>query len=290
MTLKTPAPSTPPLDQFEGTRSTQESYTMMSAAEADHRCADCGRDGQDLKTCSSCKSVKYCSVVCQKRHYPTHKSRCGTIHTELLFKDPPDPDDCLLCAIMIPDSRYIKYFPCCGNISCVGCMVGLHRQGAEQCPYCRAPVGTDKDKFSMLQERAKRRDGYAIGVIGQCYEKGNYGFEKNMQKAIEMYKQAANLRRPEYHYKLGIVYRKGELGVAVDLKKSHNHLEQAAMLGNSGAMFLCGTNEWDKGCGLERDKGGEYFMSRGMRHFRIAAKTGSKDSLNFLEDLLEYGH
>ena len=31
-------------------------------------CASCGNTGDNLKTCTGCKLVKYCNVECQKQH------------------------------------------------------------------------------------------------------------------------------------------------------------------------------------------------------------------------------
>ena len=46
-----------------------------------------------LKTCNSCKDIKYCSVTCQKNHWPKHKQECkqraARLRDESLFKQPP---------------------------------------------------------------------------------------------------------------------------------------------------------------------------------------------------------
>ena len=40
-------------------------------------CANCGKgEDCDLKKCSACMAVKYCSVACQKAHRPQHKREC----------------------------------------------------------------------------------------------------------------------------------------------------------------------------------------------------------------------
>ena len=53
-------------------------------------CANCGRgaaevegDGVKLKTCTGCKSVRYCDVKCQKEHRPKHKQECKKRAAEL---------------------------------------------------------------------------------------------------------------------------------------------------------------------------------------------------------------
>ena len=43
-------------------------------------CGNCGakqaKDGSALKRCARCKKRAYCSVECQKEHYPVHASKC----------------------------------------------------------------------------------------------------------------------------------------------------------------------------------------------------------------------
>ena len=39
-------------------------------------CAACGSAGDSIKTCISCKQVKYCNRECQISHWPKHKKLC----------------------------------------------------------------------------------------------------------------------------------------------------------------------------------------------------------------------
>lgn len=40
------------------------------------RCAECSEPGDDLRKCSRCKAVSYCSEECQKAHWKKHKPAC----------------------------------------------------------------------------------------------------------------------------------------------------------------------------------------------------------------------
>ena len=49
-------------------------------------CAACGKAGDNLKTCTSCKQVKYCNVSCQRAHWRKHKKECRK-HADTLQRD-----------------------------------------------------------------------------------------------------------------------------------------------------------------------------------------------------------
>jgi hypothetical protein len=54
-----------------------------------HSCASCGGDSNDgaLLQCARCKAAKYCSAICQKRHWTSHKATCNdwTLFCKLLL-------------------------------------------------------------------------------------------------------------------------------------------------------------------------------------------------------------
>ncbi|KAF7337584.1 hypothetical protein MSAN_02231700 [Mycena sanguinolenta] len=51
---------------------------MYRACEADGCDKVEGRELEKVSTCSRCKMTFYCGPICQKAHWPTHKSICGT--------------------------------------------------------------------------------------------------------------------------------------------------------------------------------------------------------------------
>lgn len=54
-------------------------FTERSQSEFNpYRCGNCGRTEQ-LKLCSSCRLISFCSDACQKQYWPKHRSLCRVI-------------------------------------------------------------------------------------------------------------------------------------------------------------------------------------------------------------------
>jgi hypothetical protein len=128
-------------------------------------CAECGEEGGvvSLKTCNSCKLVKYCSASCQRNHWAKHKKECKQraeeLRDEALFKDPPAKEDCPICflpktiellsCVSLPpatipsvpiydfvndhrglaDEAMDAYYSCCGKSICRGCIGSFRESG-----------------------------------------------------------------------------------------------------------------------------------------------------------------
>ncbi|KAK0451168.1 uncharacterized protein EV420DRAFT_724977 [Desarmillaria tabescens] len=45
-------------------------------------CGECGRSDLPLKNCTRCQVMRYCSVECQRQHWPIHKKKCQSFATE----------------------------------------------------------------------------------------------------------------------------------------------------------------------------------------------------------------
>ena len=95
--------------------------------DAASSCANCGKGEEssgELNACTSCKMVKYCNISCQKAHRSQHKKECMRhAHDEKLFKQPPQPEDCPICFLLLPSiNTGRRYKLCCGKDICSGCV------------------------------------------------------------------------------------------------------------------------------------------------------------------------
>ena len=274
-------------------------------------CAECGKvEGGDvsLKTCKSCKTVKYCGATCQRNHWSTHKKLCklraAEIRDEALFKDPPPKEDCpicflpmpvqlICCASLPPATIYSvpifdfaianegfldteEYSTCCGKCICIGCVHSLQNSGNNgKCPYCNSDrVGkTDEEMVEEIVKRVEANDAVAIGMLAQHYYKGLRGFQQDHNKAIELWTRAADLGCSKAHINLSDEYR--DLG---DMKKAKFHSEAAAMEGNEIARYNLGIIEYEYGN-----------MERAVKHLTIGASAGDYQAMHCLKMEFEQG-
>jgi len=262
---------------------------LKSAAADIMCCASCGiAEGDDikLKTCTACRSARYCSVKCQKDHRPKHKGECrkraAKLRDELLFKQPESSHlgDCPICCLPLSfEGKYSTMMACCSKIICNGCVCANQMRDVEgnllqyKCPFCRhAPPKSQEESDMQMMKRAQANDPFATLQIGiRRNEEGNY------EGAFQNYTKAAESGNAASHYFLSCLYREGKF-VEMDEKKEVYHLEQAAIGGEPFARY---------NLGLVELKNGRH--ARAAKHFIIAAKLGHDGSLRTLKDWYRFG-
>jgi len=287
--------------------------------ETNKFCSNCGKTGDDLKGCNSCRCIRYCSAKCQKKHWKHHKADCRRIKAALsdetrtedycvdltearadssgLFDQPPPPPDCALCMIPVSvDDTFYDHAPCCGTITCSACnlevvkareMVNTKRALKKQsplphcCEFCRAP------------------EPVGIGI-------SNNEIASFVLKGITA---RAKKNDPEAIWKLAMAHKEGACGLPVNEQKALELLKRAADLGNSRAQYNLGLGyKHGGGLGLEVDKekardlfesaakggnvkaryalGSDEFSEGNkvdaVRHWRIAAASGYKHAMDAL--------
>ncbi|KAL7523925.1 hypothetical protein ACHAXR_001505 [Thalassiosira sp. AJA248-18] len=258
---------------------------MSKANEDTPQCAACGKGGDALKKCNSCKLVKYCNINCQRAHWSVHKNVCkqraAEIHDETLFKEPP-PFECPICFIHMPNSTNIIYQTCCGKLICCGCEAGVEKEckvGVPACPFCRVlgPT-TDKEIIRRVKKRMDVNDGEAFYMQGSWYKTGDFGFPQDLSKALELWHKAAQLGCAEAHAQLGNAYFYGQ-GVDKDKRKAKHHHELAAIGGHTVSRHNLASYDI-----VDRK------MKRAMKHYMIAAGAGYAPSLQYIREGYLAGH
>ena len=249
------------------------------------RCAECDEGGAGLKTCKSCKEVKYCSVACQRRHWPRHKKECkqraAKLHDESLFKQPPPKDDCSICFLPMPIAYQgmASIYPCCGKIVCNGCTYSFWKSGSRKCMFCNTSLETEHENIiERMMKRVEANDAESMTFLGCQYANGHLGLRQDWNKALELWTRAAELGSSDAHYQIGALYYKG-LGVEKDAKKAIHHYELAAMAGHETARCNLGVMDANSGN-----------MERAIKHGMISASAGHGESMAFIQELFETGH
>jgi len=236
-------------------------------------CASCGiSEGDDIKLmkCTACKSVRYCSVKCQKNDWSQHKifckKRAAELRDKILFHQPGNIHcwDCPICMLPLPlGNEECTMYSCCGKKICNGCDYANDVRQFEEslepkCPFCRAPLPkTEAEIERNNMKRIEANDPVAIR------EAGNYWFHRgDHATAFTYWTKAAELGDVEAHYELSIAYAEGGF-FEKDEAKHIYHLEEAAIGGHPKARCNLGVRE------VKKDN-----YDRAMRHFFIAANLG----------------
>ena len=256
----------------------------------DGACANCGKTGSNavkLKKCTACRLVKYCGVDCQRAHRKQHKEACkkraAELKDEQLYSqglERPEGDFCTICTLPIPlpMGQHSVFRACCMKMICYGCDVAAQKRGMRACAFCRSPHhDNDADRLAMIQARVEKRDPEAILFLGNQYVHEGLGLQKNMQKAIKLYTEAAELDSIEANFRLGCAYDHGE-GVEQDLATAAEFYKKAAMQGHALSRYNLGCYEGKRG---DHD--------RAVRHVLISAKMGHLKSVQTIKNILMQG-
>ena len=107
-------------------------------------CASCGKQSDALKTCTACKSVKYCGRECQTAHRKHHRKACKNRARELA--EEAELISVLRDATMKPVGEDSPYLP----------VVDLPSEGA--CCWICLGEGDDEQGMPLMRECACRGD------------------------------------------------------------------------------------------------------------------------------------
>ena len=252
-------------------------------------CANCGKAESDeinLKRCTACKMLKYCSRDCQVAHRPKHKKACKKRAAELfdeeLFKDPPEGPECPIC--MLPhtyEESEQEFFSCCGKLICLGCVHAQRKEDIRNgkdggvCAFCRTPFPRSSQVvIDRLNKGVQRNDAKSMEQLSGHYKNGSLGLQKDLVRAKELLETAGKHGCASAYGRLGEIYNEGS---EKDKKKARHYWELGAI---GGHMYSRYNLAW-----LEGRTGNE----RATKHFLICAKAGYEPSLDPIKTGFRYG-
>ena len=173
-----------------------------------------------------------------------------------------------------------RYKSCCGKDICSGCIhaVAVRDGGLGLCPFCRTPTPTsDEEAIERYKKRTELGDAEAMCGLGCDYYHATHGFPQDLAKALELWRQAAELGSATSYYSIGNAYYAGN-GVERDTKKATHYWELAAIAGDAPARY-------NLGC-AERNAGN---YESALKHLMIATGGGSKVSLSAIQEMFKKG-
>jgi len=190
----------------------------------------------------------------------------------------PEADDCPICQLPLPlDENEWMLKACCMKRVCNGCILAAGKRGMRDCPFCRASRPDEEQILAMIRKRVAAGDPMATWNLGAKYHFGQYGLEKDVTRATELYERAAQLGVSDAHYNLGVTYDEGT-EVEKDTDKAFRHFEAAAMCGHVKARYNLGCKEYKDGnCDLA------------LQHVLMSAKLGHDISLSNVKKLFIAG-
>ena len=207
-----------------------------------------------------------------------------SLHERLMASghERPEGDACEICYLFVglPVGEHSKLNACCMKRLCNGCILAAEQRGMlDICPFCRTPFATDDaSQLAMIQKRVDKGDAAATNLLGHQYYSGELGLTKDVPRAIELWKEAAELGSLEAHCQLGVVHYNGE-GVEEDKPRGIRHWQLAAMKGHVTSRHNLGAVEFNAG---------NYDLA--VQHWMISAKMGHEGSLNNVKNMFNKGH
>ena len=101
-------------------------------------CHGCQNEFPKMKKCSGCLNVHYCSVACQFKHWPEHKSSCDPHGTN---------EECPICYDEITNKSN-KTITECGHCFHSSCLIKHAIVTNTGCPMCRQQLADIADSDS----------------------------------------------------------------------------------------------------------------------------------------------
>ena len=191
-------------------------------------------------------------------------------------------DFCPICTLPVPFpvGEHANSYVCCMKSVCKGCSLASRLRGmGDICVFCRTPVpGDDHDScLAMVQKRVDVGDAKAMYILAGKYYYGKWGLEKDVNRAVELWTEAAELGSLSAQYNLGRAYYDTD-GIERDETRAVELWQRAAMKGHAESRHLLAAIEGNKG---------NYRLA--VKHLLISAKMGYKYSLDAIRNIFMSG-
>lgn len=129
-----------------------------------------------------------------------------------------------------------------------------------------------QEAFRWISKAADTGDSFAKCVLGECYENG-YGVAPNLQKAVDLYMEAAANHVNRASLWLSVMYEYGNKVLHRDLSKAFLMVKQALDNGSESAPLLI-AKYYFNGWGVEKSK------EEAIKCLRQAAENGLAEEAN----------
>ena len=189
----------------------------------------------------------------------------------------PEGEFCSICTLPIPlpINKHSTFNVCCTKRVCKGCVMAAKKRGMNDCPFCRTPMPENcAGAIAMIMARVEKKDPVAINLLGDRYLHGMIGGQKDMEKAIQLFAEAAELGSIEALFFLGVAYYNGGLTRTRQRAPNTTKKRQCKDMPRAGIGLIEVINE-------NYDRAG--------RHFLISAKMGCELSLNAIKSRFKEG-
>ena len=143
--------------------------------------------------------------------------------------------------------------------------------------FAERPPDNHDDELAMIRTRVAKKDPVAINNLGNKYCHGGLGLQKDRQRAVQLWIEAAELGSIEALYDLGVSHEYG-VGVQQDKAKAIHFYERAAMQGHVESRHNLACEEDEKGN-----------HDRAVRHLLISAKMGYDRSVEAIKNMFMSG-
>ena len=209
------------------------------------RCSVCARPS--TLHCSRCLTEHYCTVVCQKKAWKTHKQTCRTPPPP----PPPSLPETLHCSVCSEPSA-LRCSRCLGAQYCsVVCQKKAWPKHKEACKEAEKlkkayednhGVSTAEEMDAKLREAlqlADLGDARAQYRLGTAYLNG-LGVEIDKEEGMRLTRLSAENDYADAQHVLGNAYAKGLHGLSVDKEEARMWFKLGAESGNFGSQFEYG--------------------------------------------------